>query len=73
MTNILKKRKQKGGQKKELSFNIDCSAPLEDNIFTAKEFVDYLKTNIKVNGKKGNLGDDNVKVTEANNVINVKA
>ena len=43
--------------KKASHFYIDLGVALEDDLIIGKEFVEYLKTNLKVNGKKGNLGE----------------
>ena len=43
--------------KKVSHFYIDLGVALEDDLIIGKEFVEYLKTNLKVNGKKGNIGD----------------
>ena len=43
--------------KKETKYSIDLGVALEDDLMIGKEFVDFLKTNLKVNGKKGNLAD----------------
>ena len=50
------KRRRAQGKKEILNFKIDCSIPLEDGVFELVEFTDFLKSSIKVNGKKGNLG-----------------
>jgi hypothetical protein len=44
--------------------------PLEDGVFELSEFSDFLKNNIKVNGKKGNLGTS-VVITDDGYRINV--
>ena len=55
-------RSKTPGQKKQSKYYIDLGVALEDDLLVAKEFVDFLKSNLKVNGKKGNLGE-NVTVT----------
>ena len=55
-TNILKKRKTKKAKKVILNFIIDGGSIVEDRVIELREFIDFLKSNIKVNGKKGNLG-----------------
>ncbi|GKU85439.1 hypothetical protein SLEP1_g117 [Rubroshorea leprosula] len=47
----------KGGKKKAVTFTIDCSKPVEDNIMDIASFEKYLQERIKVAGKPGNLGD----------------
>jgi large subunit ribosomal protein L22e len=50
--------KKKGAQpqKVNLNFSIDCSAPVEDQVFGIANIEKFLKERIKVEGKKGNLG-----------------
>ena len=50
-----KSKIQKG--KKSSNYYIDLGVAIDDDLLIGKEFVDYLKTNLKVHGKKGNLGD----------------
>ena len=60
---ILKKRKQRKQKKTILNFYVSCATIAEDRVIELREFLDFLKANIKVNGKKGNLGKQ-VSVTE---------
>ena len=62
--------KSKGAQKKQHKFFIDLGVALEDDLLVAKEFADFLKSNIKVAGKKGNLGE-NVVITLADKRVAV--
>ena len=48
---------KKAEKSKTLKFHVDLTDPVKDNIVVTKEFVDFLKANIKVNNKKGELGD----------------
>ena len=41
--------------KKPASFVIDLGVAYEDDLLVAKELADFLRTAIKINGKKGNL------------------
>merc|ERR1711934_1333930 len=50
------KGKKKGAKKTTSKFYIDCRLPIEDNVIVLKDFESYLKQNIKVDHKKGNLG-----------------
>ncbi len=43
---------------KQLKFSIDLGDAYEDDLLDPKEFVDYLRSNLKINGKKGNLAED---------------
>ena len=44
--------------KKVSTFHVDLGVALTDDLIIGKEFVEYLKTNLKVKGKKGNLGEN---------------
>ena len=61
---------KKENQQKTLKFNVDLTDPVKDNIVVTKEFVDFLKANIKVNNKKGELGDV-ITVTSKGNMATV--
>merc|ERR1712060_565966 len=54
---------------KSTTYNIDCTAPVEDDIIKSEELVEFLKSNIKQGGKKGNLGD---KITVSSDASSVK-
>ena len=43
--------------KKAANFTIELGVAYEDDLLVAKELADFLKTSIKINGKKGNLQD----------------
>lgn len=43
-------------EKKRAAFMIDCSLPVKDKVFQAKELVEYFLNKIKVAGKTKNLG-----------------
>mgnify|MGYP002041562262 CR=1 FL=1 len=43
--------------KKPANYTIDLGVAYEDDLLVAKELADYLKSAIKINGKKGNLQD----------------
>ena len=42
-------------------FYVDFSKPVEDGVFDGSAFEQFVKANLKVDNKKGNLGE-NVKV-----------
>ena len=42
---------------KPLKFTIDLGVAYDDELLKAKDFQDFMKTHMKVNGKKGNLGE----------------
>eukprot|EP01023_Acetabularia_acetabulum_P037571 TRINITY_DN356_c0_g1_i7.p2 TRINITY_DN356_c0_g1~~TRINITY_DN356_c0_g1_i7.p2 ORF type:complete len:188 (-),score=19.57 TRINITY_DN356_c0_g1_i7:226-789(-) len=49
-------------KKKALTFTIDCSRPVDDKIMEIASFEKFLTDNIKIEGKKGMLGEQ-VKVS----------
>lgn len=51
---------------------MDLTDPVKDDIVVTKEFVDFLKSNIKVNNKKGELGDV-ITVTSKGNLVTVNS
>eukprot|EP00826_Nyctotherus_ovalis_P028062 TRINITY_DN2207_c0_g1_i3.p1 TRINITY_DN2207_c0_g1~~TRINITY_DN2207_c0_g1_i3.p1 ORF type:complete len:155 (-),score=81.64 TRINITY_DN2207_c0_g1_i3:233-697(-) len=52
------KKDRRGGEKekKKSMFTIDCTLPVKDKVFQAKELVEYFLNRIKVAGKTKNLG-----------------
>ena len=40
---------------KAVKFTLDISQAMDDDVIDQSHFIDYLKTNMKVGGKKGNL------------------
>ena len=42
---------------KPIKFTIDLGVAYDDELLKAKDFQDFLKTHMKVNDKKGNLGE----------------
>ena len=51
------KQVKKGkGKKPSHKFVIDCELPIQDNYFVLKDFEEYMKNKIKVEGKTANLG-----------------
>lgn len=62
---------KKSGKRSLAKFSIDCSQPVEDNVFDPASFEKFLHDRIKVNGKAGELGSkvtisrDKTKVTVA--------
>ena len=48
---------------------LDCSEPQNDKVIDVVAFADFLKSKIKVNGKKGNLGEDVAVLTEGAKVV----
>jgi len=67
------KKKGQGVQRKvNLKFTIDCTRVVEDKVIVMRDFEKYLRENIKVNGKRGNLGND-VNVTSNARAILVQS
>jgi len=62
---------KKGGKAKKTSnkFYIDCKLPIEDNVIVLKDFESYLSQNIKVDGKKGNMGKNVSVGMERENIV----
>lgn len=58
MPAILKKKVVSKNKSNTLKFVIDCSQPVEDKVLTTKDFEEFLRKRIKVEGKTGNLGDE---------------
>ena len=55
--------------KKAVEYNIDLSQPTEDEVIDVSEFEDFLKSNLKIDGKKGNLGNDVVITSTESKVV----
>lgn len=68
---ILKKGKAQEAAKKA-TFRLDLAQPISDGVIEGAEFVDYLKKNIKVKGRKENLGEA-VSVRLADTKVQVQA
>uniref|UniRef100_A0A8D1HI94 60S ribosomal protein L22-like 1 n=1 Tax=Sus scrofa TaxID=9823 RepID=A0A8D1HI94_PIG len=51
------KKKDKKPKKSTWKFNLDLTHPVEDGIFDARNFEQFLREKVKVNGKTGNLGN----------------
>ena len=60
------RQQRKLTKSEQLKFTIDCSAPFKDSIINPASFEKYLNDTMKVNGKKGNLGDNvDISVSDA--------
>ncbi|EED91116.1 RL22, ribosomal protein 22 60S large ribosomal subunit [Thalassiosira pseudonana CCMP1335] len=55
--------KGKGAKKGTVKFVIDCTAPVDDKVLDVASFEKYLQERIKVEGKTGNLAQNNVTVS----------
>jgi len=60
------------GKKSIVTFTVDCSQPVDDNILEASGLEEFFVNRIKVNNKTGNLGEK-VKVSREKSKINVTA
>ena len=43
---------------KTIKHTVDLGVAIDDSLVQISEFVDYIKSNLKVNGNKGALGED---------------
>merc|ERR1719343_1888902 len=69
---VVKKKAAPKGKKSIVTFVVDCSQPVDDNILEASGLESFFLDRIKVNNKTGNLGDK-VKVTREKAKISVTA
>merc|ERR1711990_481610 len=60
---------QKKGKKPNHRFEVNCELPISDNYFVLKDFAQYMQNNIKVEGKKANLGKQVTVTTDSFSVI----
>ncbi|CAD8053534.1 unnamed protein product [Paramecium primaurelia] len=66
---ILRRKDQQKAKNLNLKFIIDCTEPKEDKVLNLDEFVSYLQSRIKVQGKTGNLGNDVTVTAEQEKVV----
>ncbi|CAD8107241.1 unnamed protein product [Paramecium sonneborni] len=66
---ILRRKDQQKAKNLNLRFVIDCTEPKEDKVLNLDEFVSYLQSRIKVQGKTGNLGNDVTVTAEQEKVV----
>ncbi|CAD8100736.1 unnamed protein product [Paramecium sonneborni] len=66
---ILRRKDQQKAKNLNLRFVIDCTEPKEDKVLNLDEFVSYLQSRIKVQGKTGNLGNDVIVTAEQEKVV----
>ena len=62
----------RGKEEKPLKFTVDLGVAYDDDLVKPKDFQEYLKTQMKVNGKKGNLGED-VTCTSSGKIVQVNS
>ena len=60
---FLLQAKGKGAKKGSVKFVVDCSAPVDDKVLDIASFEKYMQERIKVEGKTGNLAQNNVSVS----------
>jgi large subunit ribosomal protein L22e len=63
--------KGKGAKKGTTKFVIDCSAPVDDKVLDIASFEKYLQERIKVEGKTGNLSQNNVALSRDSTKLTV--
>lgn len=64
-------RKQVKAKKSIVKFVIDCTQPVDDKVLDVAQFEKYLNDRIKINGKQGQLGSNNVVLTRDRTKITV--
>ena len=69
MPAILKKKTNTKNKNQGLKFVIDCSQPVEDKVLTTKDFEEFLRKRIKVDGKTGNMGEDVALSCDSNKIV----
>ena len=65
---MVRLREKNPAIEKPLKFTIDLGVAHEDDLVKPKDFQDFLQTHIKLNGKKGNLGESVTCTTSGKNV-----
>lgn len=63
---MVKKDIKNPAVQKMIKHTVDLGVAIDDSLVQINEFVDYLKANVKVNGKKGALGEDVVITVNGN-------
>ncbi|GAB0496972.1 hypothetical protein MMPV_008294 [Pyropia vietnamensis] len=66
------KPKKSGRKAKTVTLTVDCKKPVEDMIMDVAAVEKYLNERVKVDGKRGNLGDS-VKISRDKAVVTVTA
>merc|ERR1711948_80288 len=62
------KSKKASKKKSTLTFNIDCTHPVEDGIMKVDDLKEFLEGRIKVEGKLNNLEQINLEAIKKNNL-----
>merc|ERR1712050_237239 len=57
---------------KAVKFTLDISQAIDDDVIDQGHFIDFLKTNMKVGGKKGNLEFVSIEPVHNKVVVNTK-
>lgn len=68
MPAILKKKLNVKAKNQGLKFVIDCSQPVEDKVLATKDFEEFLRKRIKIDGKTGNMGEDVALASDSNKI-----
>ena len=68
-----KGRKATPKGKMEKPFEVNCETPIEDNVFYAKDLVNFYTSRIKVDGKLNNLESGKVSVQAKGSKIEIKS
>ena len=55
---MVKKDNKNPSVQKNIKHTVDLGVAIDDSLVQINEFVDYIKANLKINGKKGGLGED---------------
>ena len=57
------------GKKSTVKFYIDCKMPIEDNVIVLNDLLEWMRQNIKVEGKKGALGTSVALSAEKSSIV----
>merc|ERR1711881_703638 len=68
---VAPKSKKASKKKSTLTFNIDCTHPVEDGIMKVDDLKEFLSARIKVEGKLNNL--DHIKLDSMKNGVSIEA
>ena len=57
------------GKKSTVKYYIDCKMPIEDNVIILNDLLEWMRQNIKVDGKKGALGTSIALSSEKSSIV----
>ena len=69
---MVKVKERNPKTEKPLKFTVDLGVAYDDDLVKPKDFQEYLKTQMKVNGKKGNLGEE-VTCTSSGKIVQLNS